>query len=534
MPSILRNRRHPISPADRTGRRGQSMVEFALILPVMLLLLAAAIDLGRLFYAYVAVENAAKEGAFFGARNPLCDDGLNTNCDDPNNVLWHVRTEAPNLGSQFTTTIACRDNAGTLMQPITNCLDGMKYQVTVTYPFKLITPILSSILGSGLTLHAESQATVISDAFDPSGLEVLVWVNTLASDNAAAITSACTPSDSVTSPGFYYQPCQDTLNVDTYLQFQENATVSYKVRVRNTGNISLANITYGWTTNGVTTAVPGTCGSLPTAIVKGGAASYCTFTKTAVYNGTSDFAVAATAQGDAQGLPTGQTTGAAVVHITPAPRLAITLLTSPYRLGQSGNGTLGFIDYTTGDLTLNRNTASVVPEIQNPTGWFYFKVVNQGGAAANFSASVTQAGSPVLPASCVVPSSLAASGQAGSTFSCVFPRTFNATQAYAFVGSANATNAIIVAGTQKTLTLTTATCSGGQLPIPNLVDTLNPTADGTNKTVLQAKTAWPLAGFIGALTTTPAAAANNLSAITQNRLAYSCMPTNTTVVVGAQ
>jgi Flp pilus assembly protein TadG len=510
------------------------MVEFALILPVMLLLLAAAIDLGRLFYAYVAVENAAKEGAFFGARNPLCDDGLNTNCDNPNNVLWHVQNEAPNLGSQFTTTIACRDSAGTLVQPINNCLDGMKYQVTVTYPFKLITPILSSILGSGLTLHAESQATVISDAFDPSGLEVLVWVNTNSSDNAAAITSACTPADSVTSPGYFYQPCQDSLNVDTYLQFQENATVSYKVRVRNTGNINLTGVTYGFTVNGSAVAAPGNCGSLPATINKAAAPSYCTFTKTAVYSASGDFAVAATAQGNAQGLPTGQTTGAAVVHIVPAPRLAITLLASAYRLGQSGNGTLGIIDYTTGNLTLNRNTASALAEVQNPTGWFYFKVVNQGGAAANFSASVTQAGSPVLPASCPVPNTLAATGQPGSTFSCVFPRTFNLTQNYAFVGSANATNAIIVGGTQSNMTLTTATCSGGQLPIPNLVDTLNPTADGTNKTVLQAKTAWPLAGFIGAITTTPVAATNGMSAITQNRLAYTCMPTNTTVVVGAQ
>ena len=39
------------------------MVEFALVLPIMLVLMAAAIDLGRVFYAYVAVENAAKEGA---------------------------------------------------------------------------------------------------------------------------------------------------------------------------------------------------------------------------------------------------------------------------------------------------------------------------------------------------------------------------------------------------------------------------------------------------------------------------------------
>ena len=94
---LFPNRRTDAEKSSRT--RGQSMVEFALILPVLLLLLAAAIDLGRLFYAYVAVENAAKEGAFFGARNPLCDDGVNTNCGDPNNVIWHVQNEAPNIGA---------------------------------------------------------------------------------------------------------------------------------------------------------------------------------------------------------------------------------------------------------------------------------------------------------------------------------------------------------------------------------------------------------------------------------------------------
>ncbi len=261
---------------------------------------------------------------------------------------------------------------------------------------------------------------------------------------------------------------------------------------------------------------------------------YCTFTKTAVNSGSGDDAVAVTAQGDAQGLPTGQTTGAAVIKVIPAPRLQISLLASPYRLGGSGNGTLGVIDYTTGGLTLDRNTSSALTEVQNPTGWFYFKVVNQGGAAANFSANVTQQGAGVLPASCPIPASLAASGQPGSVFSCVFPRTFNATQNYAFVGSASATNAIIVGGTQKSLTLTTATCSGGQLPVPNLVDTLNPSADGSRKTVAQAKSTWLAAGFTGALTTNPAGASNSLSAITQNQLAYSCKAANSTIIVGAQ
>ncbi len=82
---------------DRERSRGQSVVEFALVLPILLLLLAATVDFGRLFYAYVAVENAAKEGALYGARSPLCDDATNVNCADPNNVAWHVTNEASNL-----------------------------------------------------------------------------------------------------------------------------------------------------------------------------------------------------------------------------------------------------------------------------------------------------------------------------------------------------------------------------------------------------------------------------------------------------
>src|SRR5690242_4206047 len=85
----------PRQPEERARALGQSMVEFALILPVMLLLVAAAVDLGRLFFGYVAVENAAKEGALFGSRYPLCTDSTNVNCDNAGqNVQWYVENEA--------------------------------------------------------------------------------------------------------------------------------------------------------------------------------------------------------------------------------------------------------------------------------------------------------------------------------------------------------------------------------------------------------------------------------------------------------
>src|SRR5438270_13452281 len=50
-------------------QRGQAVVEFALVLPVLLLLLAGAVDLGNGFQTYIALTNAAREGAHFGINN---------------------------------------------------------------------------------------------------------------------------------------------------------------------------------------------------------------------------------------------------------------------------------------------------------------------------------------------------------------------------------------------------------------------------------------------------------------------------------
>ncbi|HET9457881.1 MAG TPA: TadE/TadG family type IV pilus assembly protein [Candidatus Limnocylindrales bacterium] len=57
------------SKPPRTSRRqsGQSVAEFAVILPVVLLLLVAIADLGRLYTSAMAVESAAREAADFGA-----------------------------------------------------------------------------------------------------------------------------------------------------------------------------------------------------------------------------------------------------------------------------------------------------------------------------------------------------------------------------------------------------------------------------------------------------------------------------------
>jgi Flp pilus assembly protein TadG len=59
--------------SDRPGRRcrlGQSMVELAIAMPFMLLLMLGTIDLGRMFFSYVEIRNAVREGAAYASHNP--------------------------------------------------------------------------------------------------------------------------------------------------------------------------------------------------------------------------------------------------------------------------------------------------------------------------------------------------------------------------------------------------------------------------------------------------------------------------------
>src|SRR4029077_16914007 len=68
-PELMRTNMYTrtISRNGRARRRGQSLVEFALVLPIFLLLIMGVIDAGRLVYMNSTLSNAAREGARTGA-----------------------------------------------------------------------------------------------------------------------------------------------------------------------------------------------------------------------------------------------------------------------------------------------------------------------------------------------------------------------------------------------------------------------------------------------------------------------------------
>lgn len=150
--------RHVPRLRGRRKSRGQSLVEFAIIVPVVLVLLGVIADSGRLFFSYVAITNAAREGALFGAKSPNCDVPK-TGCANPNNVAWKVSQDA---GSGATMSAACLAPDGTTRGSVSACLEGDTYRINVRQPVGLLTPLVRVVFGSTIWVGAGSSALVFN------------------------------------------------------------------------------------------------------------------------------------------------------------------------------------------------------------------------------------------------------------------------------------------------------------------------------------------------------------------------------------
>jgi Flp pilus assembly protein TadG len=77
------SREYRCQPACQLAReRGQSLVEFAVILPLLLLIVLATVDLGMGFKTYIALTNAAREGARWISIHPSDQAGAKDRIDE--------------------------------------------------------------------------------------------------------------------------------------------------------------------------------------------------------------------------------------------------------------------------------------------------------------------------------------------------------------------------------------------------------------------------------------------------------------------
>lgn len=119
----MKIRRFRSQPNSRHRSRGQSLVEFALVVPVVLSLFVIAIDLGRAMSAYNQVGSMAREGALYGSLHPDDDSGITAAALAESSLNGTIPTVDPDVEDDSFDI----PNTTTPYQKIT---------VTVTYDFK--------------------------------------------------------------------------------------------------------------------------------------------------------------------------------------------------------------------------------------------------------------------------------------------------------------------------------------------------------------------------------------------------------------
>ncbi len=117
------------------AQRGQGLVEMALVGLILVLLLAGIIDLGRAYFAYIAIADAATEGAMYGA------------------------TFSDTSGSEIRDRVVAASGGQVSIDPglVSVITDTQTITVTVAFTHTLLTPFLQTLF-AGDTLLLQQQA----------------------------------------------------------------------------------------------------------------------------------------------------------------------------------------------------------------------------------------------------------------------------------------------------------------------------------------------------------------------------------------
>jgi Flp pilus assembly protein TadG len=123
-PNSIHFAKRTAGPSDRTisgSQSGQSLVEVALLTPLLLLLLIGVIEMGRFAYIGILVGNAAKAGAAYASQSlEDASPSLVANVQAAvNNDFQNNLSSAPALTVQITNSCGC-DSGGAITSAACN------------------------------------------------------------------------------------------------------------------------------------------------------------------------------------------------------------------------------------------------------------------------------------------------------------------------------------------------------------------------------------------------------------------------------
>ena len=131
--------------AFRRSERAVSTVEFALVVPLLFLLLVGILDLARGVSAYVVVSNASREGAQYAMLRPTAA---------PSAIASNVRARsAPLDATQLTVTASYYDGATFRPWPSAGIPassplpSSVPIRIEVTYPWSAVSFLIGQFIG---------------------------------------------------------------------------------------------------------------------------------------------------------------------------------------------------------------------------------------------------------------------------------------------------------------------------------------------------------------------------------------------------
>jgi hypothetical protein len=146
-----------LSPS--TTEIGQALVETALVTLILMLLLTITVDLGRAMFTWLAMHNAASEGAYYASAFPNFRGTVGTT--DKDTIIYRVQHESPSELLDWTipgvgVEITFEDNDG-------EADPGTLVTVGISYPFEFIGPVPGLFGINELTIYAEATQVVLTN-----------------------------------------------------------------------------------------------------------------------------------------------------------------------------------------------------------------------------------------------------------------------------------------------------------------------------------------------------------------------------------
>lgn len=183
----------------RPRSRGQSLAEFALVLPLMLLLLLFGIDFGRVFLGWVELNNVVREAANFAAQNPTAWSSVAGDATAQAQYVTLVKSDAAGIDCALPNPLPTPAFPDGPNNP--NGLNSVGQPVTVgiTCNFSLITPIIGNIIGNPLHVSSSAAFPIRYGAIAGIPVQDVVQVTSTTSSTTSATTTSTITTTTTTT-----------------------------------------------------------------------------------------------------------------------------------------------------------------------------------------------------------------------------------------------------------------------------------------------------------------------------------------------